>query len=332
MRYALITGSGRSGTNWLLSTLDASPWTHCRNEPHGVVGTPMNAFPLEWTSRTPVARSFYAAGWDRVAAHTAHRYGERDHDMRYPKQHLWPLTNRLGLSRLMTSARPRSVLGHLDRRLASPEWPLPVWLGSRRRLEDSVGVLKILADRSLLSWLIAERPEVKVVHAIRHPGGRLHSWLGRLLGPMDAQQREGQRTRRVEHLENVRRHDPIWREIIPDPTTLSLVDLELWFWRYLNETTLTATRGQPGCLMVQFERLADDPVGWARRVFEHMEVPWDAVVEERVQADTTRSVFGPVEDPRAVARAWRTKLAREHVEAIDRVLAGSPLLGLLEGS
>ena len=330
MQYAVITGSGRSGTNWLLSTLDASPWTHCRNEPHGIPGTPLNAFPLEWTSRDDVDWLFYRRCWDEVAAHTASRYGERDHDIRYPKQHLSPLSNHLRLSRLMTSSQPRSALARVDRRLAGPEWPLPAWLGSRQRLEHSTGVLKILADRSLLSWLFAERPEVRVVHAIRHPGGRLHSWLNRLLGPMNAEERDRQRARRVEHLENIRRSDPGWHERIPTPSTIPLVDLELWFWRYLNETTLDAASGQAACLLVQYENLADDPVGWSRRVFEHMAVPWDPVIEQRVRSDATRSVFGAVEDPRAIANAWRSQLAAEHVQAIDRVLDGSPLLDLLE--
>ena len=41
MAYALITGQGRSGTNWLLELFDASSKTFCRNEPDRLEGSPL---------------------------------------------------------------------------------------------------------------------------------------------------------------------------------------------------------------------------------------------------------------------------------------------------
>jgi len=39
--YALVSGHGRSGTNWLLELLDLSPQTFRRSEPRGVETSPL---------------------------------------------------------------------------------------------------------------------------------------------------------------------------------------------------------------------------------------------------------------------------------------------------
>jgi hypothetical protein len=329
VEYGIVTGTGRSGTNWLLDMLDASPRTHCRNEPHGLKGTPMNRFPLVWTSDRAGSVELYRERWDEVATGTARRLGVRDHHFRYHKPYLYPWSNHLRLSRVLTGPRARSLTSVVDHRLAGREFELPGWLGSRRRLEDSLGVLKIVLDAPLLSWLLAERPPVPVVHIVRHPGGRLHSWLTRLLGPMSNAERVTLRDARRGRLERIRAFDERWRTLIPEPSSLPLIKMELWFWRYVNETTMEAGQGHDGYLLLRFDDVAKEPERQAELLYRHMGLPWTDEVRRRVVADTSRSVFGAVSDSRGVADAWRTELEREHVDAIEEVVSGSPLAQVL---
>jgi hypothetical protein len=329
MRYSIITGTGRSGTSWLLDIFDVSPQTHCRNEPHGLPGTELNRFPSVWRSDTKGSVELYREHWDVVAGGAARRFGARDHNVRFPKPYLYPWTNHLGVARILTGARARAAASIVDRRLAGSEWDLPWWIGSGRRLEESLAVLKMIVDAPLLSWLVTERPQVPVVHIVRHPGGRMHSWLTRLVEPMNQTQRQELRANIIRRIQRVQSFDPRWRTLIPEPASLPLFDLEVWFWRYVNESLLEAGRARKSYRLVRFEQLASNPVGESELLYAHLGLDWNNRVADRIIADTSRSVFGDVRDSRAVADAWRRKLDPDHVEAIHRILSGSPLQVLL---
>lgn len=329
MRYAIITGTGRSGTNWLLDTLDTSPETHCRNEPHGLVGTALNRFPLVWTEPHVDRPGYYRDHWDQVAHQTARRFGIRDHNITYTKPYLHPWSNHLNASRLMTGPRARRVVSRVDRRLARTEWLMPSWVGSQRSLEQSLAVLKILIDAPLLEWLLEERPDVPVVHIVRHPGGRLNSWLTRLLGPMNREQRVELHAHRVARAERIRSHDPQWAQLMPEPHELTLIELELWFWRYVNETKIAVGSGRPSYRLMRFDDLAADPVPQSEQTFRHVGLRWDETIRGRVDAGTQTSVFGSVTDPQVIAQAWRSELDPANVETIDKIMDGSPLVDFL---
>jgi hypothetical protein len=330
MHYSIITGTGRSGTSWLLDIFDASPQTHCRNEPHDLPGTELNRFPSVWRSDAAGSVELYRKHWDDVAGGTARRFGKRDHNIRFPKPYLYPWSNHLGLARAMTGGRARAAASIVDRRLAGTEWDLPRWIGSRRRLEESLAVLKIIVDAPLLGWLVTERPQVPVIHIVRHPGGRMHSWLTRLVEPMNQTQRQELRAILILRIQRVRAFDARWRTLIPEPSSLSLFDLGVWFWRYVNESLLEAGRARKSYRLVRFEQLASDPIGESELLYAHLGLDWNDRVADRINSDTSRSVFGDVKDSRAIADAWRRKLDSKHVEAIDRILGGSPLQDLLE--
>ena len=331
MRYAIITGTGRSGTNWLLDMFDASPDTHCRNEPHGLTGTRLNRFPAVWTvDQGAGSTETYERCWDDVAQSTASRYGARDHHLTYPKTHLHPWTNRLGLTRVMTGPRLRKLSSRIAPRLSHPEWELPVCLGSSRRLETSTALLKILIDAPLLEWLVHERPHVPVIHIVRHPGGRLSSWLNRLVAPLNDAQLAELHRHRATRLERIRRFDPRWREVIPEPSSLSLIAMELWFWRYLNESTMEAGGAHPSYRLVLFDHLAADPVGSAEMLYRHAGVPWTPEIARRVGQDASTSVFGAVSDSWVKVGQWRSELDDEHLRCIAEVMSGSSLEALFE--
>jgi hypothetical protein len=329
MRYAIITGTGRSGTNWLLDTLDASAHTHCRNEPHGLRGSALNEFPWVWKSPDAGSIDYYRQRWDALAMDTSSRFGFRDHQLRYPKDYINPVMSRLGVARFATGKRGRRPLALIDRAMARDEWELRPWLGSRRRLEDSLGVLKIIVDGPFVSWLTSERPEVPLVHIVRHPGGRLNSWLTRFAEKADEEGLERHRARRASALVLIRDFDADWRRRIPEVESLSLVELEMWFWSYVNETTWLAGRGRESYFVLTYDDLTREPLRHAREVYAHLELPWNSQIEQRVRADTGRSVWGTVADSSGRADAWRDRLDPAGQAAIDAVLEHSPLRELV---
>ena len=76
-RYVLITGQGRSGTNWLLEILDQSRQTHCRNEPNGCAGSALSALPLGQMS-CPEQEAKLESAWDAAIIRASSRsFGDR---------------------------------------------------------------------------------------------------------------------------------------------------------------------------------------------------------------------------------------------------------------
>ena len=171
-RYGIITGIGRSGTNWLLDTMDASFHTHCRNEPYGVAGSAFRTLPQVWDWAEPVSAETYEARWDEVAHRSVMSIGDRDHQFRYPKAYVHPVAAATGLHNVLTRPRLRASVARVVPRWREGEWPLPWWVGSRARLGGAVGILKVALDRFTVGWLVANRPQVPIVHIVRHPGGQ----------------------------------------------------------------------------------------------------------------------------------------------------------------
>jgi hypothetical protein len=177
-RYVLIAGQGRSGTNWLLDILNQSRQTHCRNEPNACAGSALNELPKGEVPR-PELESTLASMWDGAIARTSRSFGERDHLIRAYKEHFSRPLQRLGMVRLVTGRRFRSVVGRVVPAYRKGEWPVPRWLGSRRRNERMVPVFKLELAPGWIIWALRNRPEAQVLHLLRHPGGFLHSYMKR---------------------------------------------------------------------------------------------------------------------------------------------------------
>src|SRR5687767_7607710 len=148
-RYVMICGQGRSGTNWLLDILDQSPRTHCRNEPNEIAASPLAKLPIPSVLGGDTAA--LARNWDSAVDWTSKHIGERDHALPGPKDHIWPVSRVLGLSRAM-NRRPRRIVGTVFRSLRQGEWDLPRWIGSRGRLGKALPVLKFVQAPMWAAW------------------------------------------------------------------------------------------------------------------------------------------------------------------------------------
>jgi Sulfotransferase family len=321
-RYAVITGNGRSGTNWLESILDASPLTHCRSEPYDIPTSPFHKIPHVWKAGKTVPDMDRL--WDEVVMWSRNRIGQRDHPIASPKRHVYRLAQASGIARLIAHSKSRRMIAAFQPSLRQGEWQMPWWIGSQRRLEQAYPVFKTELDHRMVSWILTHRPQVKILHIVRHPCGRLNSWLSRYVARRNT---DDILAVRKDRLHKIGEADPEWLAKFGDVDALSLVESEVWFWRYLNESVYAAGRGYPAYLRLTYEDLVANPLAHARTVYNFCELPWDAHIETIVTRGLDYSIRGKLPGtPSSVARAWKTRLSPEHIRTVETIVHASPIM------
>ncbi len=315
--HALLVGQGRSGTNFLLALLDRSPRTHCRNEPDQLAGSALAALGefRFFVDDLPRLAALYDARFREAALCV----GPRDHHARVEKDWLRPGLGGPGYFYL----RQRYLLLERVLRRRHPmdgrELRYPSWMVERDRLERSLHVFKLNAAVGLAGWALEHRPEARVLHLVRHPGGFLRSWLERWVRREDERERERSTRAGVERLRGLARREPRWAALLGDVDALGRAEGELWWWRWVNEALHEAGRGRRGYRLVLYEELSARAVEVGRAVFGCCSLPWDRELEQRV--------LGLARGSEAIARAWKDELEPESVALVERVLDGSPMAG-----
>ncbi len=320
--YAIITGNGRSGTNWLETILDASPLTHCRSEPYGIPTSPFNHVPQIW--KTGATVNDMEGLWDDIVAWSSSRIGQGDHAFKNPKRYVYPLARMIGITKLIAHSKSRRAIGLVQPSLRKGEWPMPWWIGNQRRLEQSYPIFKINLDQRIVAWLLENRPQARILHIIRHPCGRLNSWLTRYVAGRGSDEILSVRR---ERLRKIGEAEPDWKVKFGNIETMSLVESEVWFWRYVNESAHAVGRNYPGYLRLVYEELVEDPLANARKAYEFCGLPWDRQVETIVSRGLDASIWGKLSDaPASIARSWRTKLLPEHIRTVENIVHDSPIM------
>jgi hypothetical protein len=318
-KYALIVGQGRSGTNWLLDIFDASAQTFCRNEPNAVSGSPCGQLAPLW--RVEPQMQDMDQLWDDIAAQMGRRMGERDHRLKHPKQYVHPLSRQLGIASFPARPKIRAALQTIAPGLRGGEWDLPWWVGDQSKLAAALAVFKINRASRIATWLLRNRPQVPVIHIIRHPGGRLNSWVNRFLSDRDKAD--------IDHRNKTRLREvlvlaPEWQPLFKDIENMSIAESETWFWRYVTETIHRAGEGLSQYKCVVYEDLAADPLGVAREIYDFCGLPFTPEVEKIIVGGLGKSVWGKLDGtPKSVAQAWRHKLTPDELMVLDQVLKGS---------
>jgi hypothetical protein len=320
--YAVITGNGRSGTNWLETILHASPLTHCRSEPYGIPASPFNRIPQVWKSGA--ATPDMERHWDEVVDWSRSHVGRGDHAFTGPKRYVHPLARWSGITRLIAHSRSRRIIALLQPSLRRGEWRMPWWVGSQRRLEQAYPVFKINLDRRMAEWILAHRPQARILHMVRHPCGRLNSWLSRYVAGRNA---DSVLADRKDRLRRIGEREPGWKARFGNIEALSLVECEVWFWRYVNESVFEAGLHQPGYLRLVYEELVESPLDNARKAYGFCGLPWDAGVEETITRGLDDSVWGKLSGtPASVAYAWKARLLPEHIRTVETIVHDSPIM------
>lgn len=318
LAYLFLIGQGRSGTNFLLSLLDQSPATHCRNEPDQLDSSAL--------ARLSEFRFFVddearlRALFEPALRQAARCVGPRDHMADVEKTWLRPGRRRAGYFLLRQRYRAVERLIHRRKPMDGKERLFPGWMVDAAELERSQHVFKLNAAVGLGAWALRARPEARVLHIVRHPGGFAKSWLKRWVrgeGGMDRGKGTADRLDEKERLREVARRDPRWSALFGDIDALGQAEGELWWWRYVNEALYDAGRGHSRYLRVLYEDLAHDPEAVSRHVYQAAGLAWDEVIAARVRSIATGA--------ERIARAWKDELAPELVTLVEKVLDGSPM-------
>jgi hypothetical protein len=174
---AVITGNGRSGTNWLETILHANPLTHCRSEPYGIPTSPFNQMPQ--VRKTGKTAPDFDPLWDEIVNWSKGRIGRGDHPFTSPKRYIHPLSQKTGIAKLIGHSKSRRLLAIMQPSLRQGEWHMPWWIGSQRRLELAHPIFKVNLDHGIVTWILRHRLQARILHLIRHPCARLNSWHSR---------------------------------------------------------------------------------------------------------------------------------------------------------
>jgi len=318
LRYALLIGQGRSGTNFLLSLLDQSAETHCRNEPDQLDSAALAVlaefrFFVEDEARLEPL-------YDRAIHAAALRVGPRDHMAEVEKRWIKPGRRRTGYFLLRQRWRAVERLVRRRKPMDGKEHPFPGWMVDARRLSEAFHVFKLNAAVGYGSWALAARSDARVIQIVRHPGGFVKSWLKRWVrgeGGMDRGRGNADTLRDEERLKALARRDARWAGLLGDIERMDRAEGELWWWRYVNEALWEAGRGRANHTLVLYEDLAHDPAAVSRRVFEACGLDWDETLASRVRAIGSGA--------ERIARAWKDELEPGLVALVEKVLHGSPM-------
>jgi len=322
----LIIGNGRSGTNWLMANLNASPETFCRNEPQGIATSPFQALVGHCSS---TRSSELEEHWQHFLEWSARHYGERDARHGCAKAYLHPLAFSTGLADLPLRPRARAALKWIWPPLRRSEWPMPFWIGSPRRLGQARLVLKINdMPARLVEWVMDHHPEVPLLHIVRAPGGQLNSGLRRFFNHLDEGQRAAEERLYKDELIASQQQSDHWRRVVPDVENLDLVEAVAWFWRVHNESIWEAAqaRRHASYLRIVYERLISDFDTLLPEVFRFCSLELDPDTEKRARASRTGSHRGRTgTSSDSLATKWKTELDDRTKQISLDVLKGSPM-------
>ncbi|MBT9317470.1 sulfotransferase family protein [Leptothoe spongobia] len=316
-KYILVTGNGRSGTNWVLDILNMSPLTHCRNEPHRISSSPFHITtkPCEIEQEIPAMANI----WDHAASWTASTFGERDPYLVMPKNYIYPFSKSLGLPNLPLKLRNNKFVHPLISKRRPAEWKMPWWIGDNQKLRETYAVFKIInIDAINIIWLLENRPNVSVVHVVRHPGGRLNSWLTRFLSERDEDEIM---KRNRSRLQKIKTMDKEWATTLSNIESMNIVETEVLLWRYFNEKLYQAGQGYKQYTCIVYEQVVQEPLSYAEKIYDFCNLPNDDRLKETIRQRLGQSVWGKLSgSSKSVAEAWKTKLSSENIEIVNRVL------------
>lgn len=323
--HILVVGVGRSGTNWLFDLLNLSPLTRCRNATHNAVPDSLLAPLIRGVAPLP-READLGLRWDAAIRAMAHGMGPLDGPIPVIKDHLSPLAQRFGFVRALGSRRTRSAMSVFVPAFRQQEWPVPGWVASSASLDRAIPVLRTGESLACLGWVLDERPDARLLHMVRHPGGFANSWQSRFLSERDA---ERVRSTNLDRLREVVRCAPDWSDRLGDIDVMTAEEAELWFWLYATETAWQIGREHDGYALVTFESLAANLLETLRRVYAHCDLPLTDAVAQAAERMPSR-FSGKTVSAAEVANAWRSKLSPEHTVLVDRILADSPVRSFWE--
>lgn len=308
----LIFGMPRSGTTWIGKLFDSHPDTLYRHEPDSVRRLSLPLFPeKEDTPRYREELEKFVAMLPRLRSPEV-----------VGKQPLFPKSyqSSAGLAVYRASVIAAKAASRIRRHF--PCLYRPTGSGSDARL-----VWKSIESPGRLGVCVEALPGMRAIHLMRHPSGYVASVL---------------RGEAAHRFSSATPSNPLWplKRLLTTRAgrarASDLGDIEnftpeerlTWIWVLTQEKILADVAGSERVLTVRYEDVCAEPVEMTRRMFEFAGLDWQPQTERFVLASTEAGdsdYYSVFKNPLASAERWRSELAPDVVERIERILRGSPL-------
>jgi len=310
----LVFGMPRSGTTWIGKLFDSHPDTLYRHEPDSVRRLSMPLFPekedapryrdeLErFVASLPSLRSAKVVG----------------------KQPLFPKSYQsgAGLSVYRASVAIAKVLSRIHRNIPCFYRP------AAERSERARLVWKSIESSGRLGVCVEALSHVRAIHVVRHPGGYVASKLrGEAAHRFDNPIPGAESTWLLEALVAmaVGKAHGLKSDSLKQFTSAEQM---AWCWVLIQEKILADIAGSDRVLTVRYEDVCAEPVAVTQRMFEFADLDWQPQTEAFIRASTqavNADYYSVFKNPQASAERWRSELAPEVIERIQRILRSSSL-------
>jgi hypothetical protein len=307
-------GSGRSGSNRILDIFDCSQQTICRNEVNGDIkghfgNLPGARFSDEMTSE--LVQKIKIA-----TARAATRRSKRDRFDR-PKKIFFNPSARIWI-KIASSTKLRNFGAELNIVENPEEFNVPNFCLRQADLDDAILVFKLHGCQAWLEAFGSDGMQMKIVHNIRNPIDFLNSWYNRW----------ALNTNKVSFEKNFYHVPKILSYFgknhatrLADLSKESLLEIELWRWRYLNERLFNTYSQSPEYKLISYNDVDEDIITSAQSLFNFANIKITPGLLETV---------GSLENT-LFTRKHTEKLDPQLCEKlVDRVLDGSSLLEIPE--
>lgn len=311
----ILLGIGRSGTTFLGKLFDTHPWVQYLHEPDAVLKSPgLPYLPrLDETQAYQEQAARYLTQLELV--HTPFASG---------KLPLFPKAYRSSAGRL---AFEGSILaGKGLSRIPGLSWLDGAQMPSFIRRADAesgncVTVVKSVISLCRARMFSAARPELKIVHIIRHPAGVVASELrGEQQGTWDGNPfLEAHYT-----LPEAASYGPTLAEL----QGMSYEEQLTFRWMLRNDKVMREMRDHPNYRVVRYEDLCRDPLQVMGELFSFIGLANAPMTEQFIRrlegvAETDRGYFSVVRSPMNSVERWKTALSEEQVRRIESLAAKS---------
>lgn len=311
--FILISGNGRSGSNRLLDILDRSPFTACRNEmdevPGGEFWDPTVGVKLFREDLTPERQKKLELAVSRASQ----RRSSSDRPPKVAKAHFRPQWLSEAIHWATSKDKLRALMGRTPLLDTANEWNLTSLYADPAKLAETMLVMKLNGGPSWTLHLHDTDPNARIIHNIRDPRAYLNSWYNRFVMQTDLSDFE----HNFPDVPRILAHyGQDHAEQLHDFSKESLMEIELWRWRYTNEALHLGLAGSDRAITVTYADVDADPRAAAEKVYAFAGLEFNDEVAELVQ--TMRNTL--------FAKKHSVKLENTLIDELaEKVLDGSPL-------